>query len=242
MVFYGFQKTTLIDYPGEIASLVFTGGCNFHCPYCYNPELVNTQSVPQFSSDEIIAHLKKQNGKIEALCISGGEPLLYREQLINFIDEAKNLGIKVKLDTNGSQPLWLKKANVDYIAMDIKSSYEKYALFLDKNENIDKILVKIAESIDYIMTCGANYEFRTTVVPSLVTKNDIEYIAEKIIPNAKRYFLNQFRPQITLDKHFQNTKPYSDSDLQEMAEICNIRGITCHVRSGYSTNGTQHKF
>lgn len=242
MVFYGFQKTTLIDYPGEIASLVFTGGCNFHCPYCYNPELVNTQSVPQFSSDEIIAHLKKQNGKIEALCISGGEPLLYREQLINFIDEAKNLGIKVKLDTNGSQPLWLKKANVDYIAMDIKSSYEKYALFLDKNENLDKILVRIAESIDYIMTCGANYEFRTTVVPGLVTKNDIEYIAEKIIPNAKRYFLNQFRPQITLDKHFQNTKPYSDSDLQEMAKICNIHGIICHVRSGYSTNGTQHKF
>ena len=76
MVFYGFQKTTLIDYPGAIASLVFTGGCNFRCPYCYNPELVNTQSVPLYNGDEIIAHLKKQRGKIEALCISGGEPLL----------------------------------------------------------------------------------------------------------------------------------------------------------------------
>lgn len=241
MVFYGFQKTTLIDYPGAIASLVFTGGCNFRCPYCYNPELVNTQSVPLYNGDEIIAHLKKQRGKIEALCISGGEPLLYRDQLVNFINEVKNLGIKVKLDTNGSQPQWLKKANADYIAMDIKSSYMKYPLFLDKNENLDEMFAKISESVDYIITSGTDYEFRTTVVPELVTKTDIKYIAEKIIPNAKRYILSQFRSQITLDKNFSNIKPYSNSELQEMADICNNCGVPCSVRSGYSTDGIQHK-
>ena len=242
MVFYGFQKTTLIDYPGEIASLVFTGGCNFCCPYCYNPELVNTQSIPQHSEDEIIAHLKKQKGKIEALCISGGEPLLYREQLLEFIDKVKSLDIKIKLDTNGSLPQWLKKANVDYIAMDIKTSAEKYPQVFNKNENHDEMLAKISESINYITASGIDYEFRTTIAPNLVTISDIEYIAKHFIPGAKRYFLNQFRPQITLDENYGILEPYSDIVLQEMANICKKYNVNCNVRSGYSTEGTQHKF
>lgn len=241
MLFHGFIKTTLIDYPNTIASLVFTGGCNFHCPYCYNPELANAETIPNYTAAEIISHLNKHCGKIEGLCISGGEPLIYGKQLIDFIDEVKNLGMKVKLDTNGSQPHFLKKANVDYIAMDIKSSYEKYSLFIGNGQNLDETIAKISESTDYIMKSGIEYEFRTTVVPKLVTKSDIETIAENIIPNARKYYLNQFRPQITLDKEFGNIKPYSDAELQEMAEICNNRGIPCKVRSGYSTEGVQHK-
>lgn len=242
MVFYGFQKTTLIDYPDAFASLVFTGGCNFRCPYCYNPELVNTYTIPQYGSKEIIEHLKKQKGKIEALCISGGEPLLYRERLINFIDEVKSLDIKIKLDTNGSQPQWLKKANVDYIAMDIKTSREKYSQVFMQNENVEEMLAKISESIDYIMTYGKDYEFRTTVVPGLITESDIEDIAKNFIPGAKKYYLNQFRPQITLDESFGNLQPYSDDTLQKMANICKNYNIDCHIRAGYSTEGTQHKF
>lgn len=242
MVFYGFQKTTLIDYPGAFASLIFTGGCNFRCPYCYNPELVNTHTVPQYSDEEIITHLKKQKGKIEALCISGGEPLLYREQLIDFINKVKELDIKIKLDTNGSLPQWLKKANVDYIAMDIKTSREKYPKVFNQNENTNEMLEKISESIDYIINSGKDYEFRTTIVPGLITKTDIEYIAKNFIHGAKKYYLNQFRPQITLDEKFGNIKPYPDNELQEMADICKDYNINCYVRAGYSTEGTQHKF
>ena len=117
----------------------------------------------------------------------------------------------------------------------------KYPLFLGKSENLDEMFAKISESVDYIITSGTDYEFRTTIVPELVTKTDIKYIAEKIIPNAKRYILSQFRSQITLDKNFSNIKPYSDSELQEMADICNNCGVPCSVRSGYSTDGIQHK-
>lgn len=241
MVFYGFQKTTLIDYPGAIASLIFTGGCNFRCPYCYNPELVETYTIAQHSGEEIITHLKKQKGKIEALCISGGEPLLYRKGLLDFINEVKSLDVKIKLDTNGSLPEWLKKANVDYIAMDIKTSLEKYPQVFNPCENPAEMTAKIRESIDYIINSNIDYEFRTTVVPGLVTKSDIEYIAKNLIPNAKKYYLNQFRPQITLDESFGNLQPYSDDTLQEMADICKNHNIDCHVRSGYSTEGNQHK-
>lgn len=241
MVFHGFIKTTLIDYPNTIASLVFTGGCNFRCPYCYNPELVNASDVPQYKTDDIISHLNKQKGKIEGLCISGGEPLIYGEKLIDFIDEVKGLGFKVKLDTNGSQPQFLKKANVDYIAMDIKSSYRKYSHFIDKKQNLEEMIKRVSESINYIMDSGIDYEFRTTIVPELVTKADIEIIAKEIIPNAKIYYLNQFRPQITLDTKYNDVLPYSDNELKEMAEICNSNGVRCEVRSGYSTEGNQHK-
>ena len=229
MTFFGFQKTTLIDYPHEIATTVFTGGCNFHCPFCHNPELVNATGIPRYSSKEIIDHITKHKGKITALCITGGEPLLYKERLIDFIDEVRSIGIKVKLDTNGSQPLWLKKANVDFIAMDIKSSYSKYKLFVD-NINDEELINNIKESVNYILNSNIEYEFRTTVVPELVTKDDIRYIAEHIIPNAKRYFLNQFRPEITLDKRFMNVTPYSNNELQEMSAICAGNGIDCYIR------------
>lgn len=236
MTFYGFQKTSLINFPKKISSVVFTSGCNFHCPYCHNPELVNETGRQVYSEDFILNHLKKQKGKIEGLCITGGEPLIYGENLLNFIDKVKSIDIKVKLDTNGSFPEFLKKANVDYIAMDIKSSLSKYNLFSKDCSIIEKmnLIDKIEESIYYIIHSNIDYEFRTTVVPNLVTLDDIEIICRDLITNSKNYYLNQFRSQVTLDESYRGLKSYPDSILKEMKNICNKHNIPCTIRNNYA--------
>ena len=196
MLILGFQKTTLLDYPGKLASIVFTGGCNLFCPYCQNSELAfnfRPDQIPVISEDEVLDHLEKRRNMLEGLVITGGEPTLQKD-LPDFIQKVRSLGLLIKLDTNGTNPSLLKElldeGLLDYVAMDIKQSIEKYpaACGLAFNGNTDILLTKVTESIKLLLSCGIDYEFRTTVVKELFEKEDLSKIAS-MIKGSKSYYL-----------------------------------------------------
>ncbi len=217
MIFGGFQKLTLLDYPGKVSCTVFTKGCNFLCPFCHNSFLVNhIEKAEEISSEEIIEYLKKRFGVLEGVCITGGEPLLHKD-LEGFLKKVKEMGYSIKLDTNGSFPERLKdfvnKGLIDYVAMDIKNSFEKYEKTAGwKKEDLSKI----SESIDFLINGDIDYEFRTTVVKEFHTTEDIEKIAEKI-KGAKKYFLQNFIDSGNVIE--ENLHPVSKEELQKMKEI-----------------------
>ena len=188
----GLQKMTLLDFPGKVACTVFTGGCNFRCPFCHNALLVTKlPEKPDYSEDEILSFLEKRTGLLDGVAITGGEPLL-NPDIADFIRKIRSMGYAVKLDTNGSFPERLKaivgEGLVDYVAMDIKNRKEKYAETIGL-KNLD--LSKIEESIEFLKTGAVDYEFRTTVVEQFHTVEDIRAAAEWI-SGAKRYFLQNF--------------------------------------------------
>lgn len=228
MVFAGFQKLTLLDYPGKVACILFTKGCNFRCPFCHNGSLVRGDEAQTITDTEILTFLKKRQGILEGVCITGGEPLLHKG-LKDFIKEVRKLGYSVKLDTNGSFPEKLKslveEGLVDYVAMDIKNSFAKYPLTCGVETDIDNI----KESIDFLMSDSVDYEFRTTLVKELHTFGDMEEIG-KNISGAKRYFLQNFKD--SGDVLEENMHPFEESDLEKMKNIATkyveettIRGI-----------------
>lgn len=188
----GLQKMTLLDFPGKVACTVFTGGCNFRCPFCHNALLVTElPENPDYKIDEILSFLKKRAGLLDGVAITGGEPLM-NPDIADFIKEVRDLGYAVKLDTNGSYPERLKsivgEGLVDYVAMDIKNCKEKYAETIGL-KSYD--LSKIEESVDFLKSGTVDYEFRTTVVNEFHTVDDILKAAEWI-KGAKRYFLQNF--------------------------------------------------
>ena len=192
MVFGGIQKLTLLDYPDKTACTLFTVGCNFACPYCQNASLVCPPAGMQtIGIPEVFEFLKKRKGLIEGVCISGGEPLLHNE-LDDFILDVKALGFLVKLDTNGSYPERLKKlvssGTIDYIAMDIKNTPEKYAQTIGLNEYD---ISAVEESISFLCAGAVSYEFRTTVVREFHTADELESIARWIV-DAQKYYLQGF--------------------------------------------------
>ena len=217
MIIGGLQKLTLIDYPGKIAATVFLVGCNFRCPYCHNPELVNPESTEgQIKESVFWKFLDERAGFLDGICITGGEPTIFSD-LPKFIKGIKKRGLLVKLDTNGSNSEMLKNLIKDdlinFIAMDIKTSILKY----NKVKAKDKIS-QVKNSINIIKDSGKNYEFRTTVVPGIVDEKDIKEIA-KGLKGAKKFVLQQFRPEKVLDQSFEDVKPYSTQDLKKMAKI-----------------------
>lgn len=230
MQFYDLLKTTLLDYPGEVAATLFTFGCNLRCPYCHNPELVLADLKPTPLEWEIIAnYLKKRSKVLSGVCITGGEPLINDfDEFKFFVDKIHSLGLKVKLDTNGTFPDKLKKLPVDFIAMDIKTSLYKYNL-VGKVPDIEE---KIKESINYIKICKIDYEFRTTVVPNIVTIDDI-YEITTYLTGAKKYILAQFRPTKTLNPDWVNKESYPIKVLEEMKQIVIDAGISCELRADY---------
>lgn len=188
----GLQKMTLLDFPGKVACTVFTGGCNFRCPFCHNALLVTKlPEKPDYSEDEILSFLEKRTGLLDGVAITGGEPLL-NPDIADFIRKIRSMGYAVKLDTNGSFPERLKaivgEGLVDYVAMDIKNRKEKYAETIGL-KNLD--LSKIEESVEFLKSGAVDYEFRTTVVEQFHTVEDIRAAAEWI-SGAKRYFLQNF--------------------------------------------------
>lgn len=215
MFFAGFQKLTLLDYPEKVACILFTMGCNFRCPFCHNASLVRAEEKPQITEEEVFAFLKKRKGIMDGVCISGGEPLLY-EELGDFIRKVKSLGYSVKLDTNGSFPERLKslvrEGLVDYVAMDIKNSFDNY----DKTTGIKTDLNNIKESIDFLMSGAVEYEFRTTLVKELHTYENMESIG-KMIKGAKRYFLQNFKD--SGDVLCENMHPLTEEELENMKQI-----------------------
>ena len=191
--FFGLQKTTLLDYPGKLASTLFTGGCNFCCPFCHNSDLVYLrEGIKEIGSSEILDFLAGRKNILDGICISGGEPLL-QEGLIPFIKEVKKLGLLVKLDTNGFLYNKLKELIdlklVDYVAMDIKNAPKKYALTAGLKE-ID--LEPILKSVELLKSNVVDYEFRTTIVKEFHDETDIKEIG-LWLKGAKRYYLQNFR-------------------------------------------------
>lgn len=217
----GMQKTSLIDYPDKVAATIFVGKCNFRCPFCYNADLVlRYDELPTIKEDEILEYLKNKKNWLDAVCITGGEPLIHKE-LINFIKKVKDIKMLVKIDTNGSNPAMLKKLIkeklIDYIAMDIKTSLERYdraaGVKVDKN--------KLKESIDIIKNSNIEHEFRLTAVPGLINKQDIISI-NNLLKGSKRFFIQQFRPdKKVIDKAYMNKKPFSKEELEEFRKILN---------------------
>ena len=193
MIIKGLAKLTLLDYPGKVACTVFTGGCNFRCPFCHNASLATRAGeVDTIPEDEVFALLRKRQGILDGVCITGGEPLLFGDELFEFISKIKAMGYAVKLDTNGSFPERLKTlidaGIIDKVAMDIKNSPEKYGETAGvKNFDIEPIL----KSIELIKNSGVDYEFRTTVVAELHEIKDFDAIG-RMIEGAKAYFLQSF--------------------------------------------------
>ena len=192
MNFSGFQKLTLLDFPGKVACTLFTSGCNLRCPFCHNASLVtHIDNTNIYKKEEIISYLKKRSGILEGVCITGGEPLLQPDIEI-FIREAKELGYLIKLDTNGFYPEKLinlvEKGLIDYVAVDFKSSYEGYAKATGV-QNLD--IAPFKKTVEFLLSGKADFEFRTTVVDGIHKTQDIVEIA-KIIKGAPRYFLQSF--------------------------------------------------
>ena len=192
MKIYGFNKSTLLDYPKHLAATIFVGSCNMRCPFCHNASLVlYPHSQTLIPEEDIFAYLKKRKNILEGVCITGGEPTLYSD-LPLFISQIKDLGFKVKLDTNGSNPAMISKLMdeklIDYIAMDIKNSKEKY-LLTTGSENLS--MDDIENSVSLILRENVDYEFRTTVVNQLHTDRDMIAIGNWI-KGAKAYYLQSF--------------------------------------------------
>ncbi|MFH0906743.1 MAG: anaerobic ribonucleoside-triphosphate reductase activating protein [bacterium] len=220
MLIGGFQKLTLIDYPGKTAAIIFTIGCNFSCAFCQNPELVDSDKIkkqPQIKEEAFFDFMKSRKGLLDGVCITGGEPTI-QPDLIDFIRRIKKQGFLVKLDTNGSYPNILKKLFqeklLDYVAMDIKSSLEKYSKAVRKKVNQESII----KSINLIRASGIGYEFRTTATPGIIDKKEIEKIGQ-LLRGSELFIIQQFRTEKTLDESFQKIKPYSEEDLKELVKI-----------------------
>lgn len=190
---FGLQKLTLLDFPGAVACTVFIPGCNFRCPFCHNASLVQCckdKGEGMLEREELFSFLKKRSGLLDGVCITGGEPLLY-EETFALLKEIKVLGYKVKLDTNGSFPERLKtileEKCVDYIAMDIKNSPEKYAVTSGNMQCLENV----KKSVELLKKGGLPYEFRTTVTGNLHTKEDFIAVG-RWIEGAEKYFLQPF--------------------------------------------------
>jgi pyruvate formate lyase activating enzyme len=208
----GLQKFSLIDYPGRISAIVFTQGCNFRCPYCHNPELVDpAQYGPILPEGEVISFLEKRRGKLDGVTLTGGEPTL-QPDIDRFLQEIKGMGYFIKVDTNGSMPDALERlinaGLVDYLAMDVKGPLHKYGQIAGTEVHTRKI----RKSIELIANSGIDHEFRTTVVRSQLDNEDLIAIAG-LLKKARLYVLQTFVPVKTLCNEFLEETSYSPEDF-----------------------------
>ena len=228
MIFGGFEKFTLIDYPGKVACMVYTIGCNFRCPYCHNPELVDETVTTTGDEKVILKFLEGRKTMLDGVVITGGEPTMHKD-LPAFIKKVKKLGFLVKLDSNGTNPIMLKqliKAKlVDYIAMDIKSPIAKYSQTVSHPVDIRAI----KESVKILMASPIPYEFRTTLVKVLVTPEDIMKIGKEI-KGAQKYYLQKFIPTKILNPQFLRKTTYSDAELAVLQKKLSRYVKYCGIR------------
>ena len=226
MIIQGLQKLTVLDFPGQVACIVFTAGCSFRCPFCHNATLVKAEG-DNISEEEVLAYLKKRQGILDGVVITGGEPTIQKD-LKEFIIKIKNLGYKVKLDTNGYHPEVLEDllndGLVDYVAMDIKNSKDKYAVTVGL-QNID--ILRIERSVDLLKNCNIPYEFRTTTMEELHSEEGIKSIAEWL-KGAKKYFLQSFKD--SGDILCGTFTPLDDAKMQDFKQILIKNGIETECR------------
>lgn len=215
----GIQKTSLIEYPGKIVSVLFTQGCNFRCPYCHNSELIGLESRDgeYFPLDSVYSFLEKRRGLIDGVSITGGEPTL-QAGLYDFLAKIRKIGLNIKLDTNGSNPEFIKKilddCLVDYIAMDVKGPLDRYDEITGSKVNTSHIF----RSITLLKEAGIDYEFRTTFVPGIHAKSDLLEIVQ-LLKGSKRYFIQNFRPSNTFDPELMEVNGFPPSTLEEFKDI-----------------------
>ena len=216
----GIEKSSFIDYPNNICTVIFTGGCNFRCPYCHNSSIVNNIG-DKIEGEEIIGYLRSRRKFVNALCISGGEPTI-QKGLYNFVRKVKKENFNIKLDTNGTNPSLLKRLIdeklIDYIAMDIKAPLDKYSLITQT----PVVLEDIQKSINILLENKVDYEFRTTICKELLSVEDIEIISGEI-KGCNTYVLQNFKDCKTVLAGQNKFTSYSDEELEEIqSEICGL--------------------
>lgn len=227
----GFQGTSLLDFPGRVASLLFFGGCNLTCPFCHNPSLVlDPEQYPDYPREVVLDELKSRIPFIDGVVISGGEPTIYPDCL-GLLQEIKNLGLAVKLDTNGLKPDLLQKAIerelVDYLAFDLKTAPGRYGELHDSPVDLQAL----QRSIQLLLADRVEYEFRTTCVPGFVDAAAVEMMGTAV-QGARRWVFQQFMPEHSLDGKLRESDPYAAETIRSFAEIggryvqdVSIRGI-----------------
>jgi len=240
MIIGGLEKLTLLDYPDHLAAIIFTQGCNFRCHFCYNPMLVLPQSggdeknkkekgFSPLSTEDLFLFLKERYGRLEGVVITGGEPTLHPD-LPAFIKQIKNIGYLVKLDTNGTNPEMLAELIndklIDYIAMDLKAPLDKY----EKTVSVKLDWDNIKKSVKIISESGLPYEFRTTVVPGLLVKEDFHKMGE-IIKGLDKWYLQNFKSDTDLvNSNYKKQKGFSAKEMAEFAAIGREYVKLCEVR------------
>ena len=222
----GFQGVTLLDFPGRVASLVFFGGCNFRCPFCHNPGLVLPRQIPQSQElplAEVMEGIARRRKLVKGVVVSGGEPTLQEDLLVEFLKGARELGLATKVDTNGSRPhvlaRLLEEGLVDVVALDIKTSPEKYPAATGGGE-----FDPVAESLKILKGRSLYYILRTTLVPGLVELSDLEELA-LLAQGAQEYHLQSFSGRVTLDPRYEGMAPYPPEVMEEMARRLQEKGV-----------------
>jgi len=212
MKFSGLQKISLIDYPGKVASVLFTPGCNLRCPFCHNWRIVVDPKPPFLQEATALEILDSRKRYVDAVVVTGGEPTMHKE-LPRFLAKLRSKGFFVKLDTNGFYPDVLEEClpSVDFVAMDVKTCIEKYRVLGASDTS------GLLRSVELLKTGTVAYEFRTTVVPDLVTSDDVACIGD-LVKGAKTHAFQQFVPRDLLDKKYELLSPYSPERINEFAE------------------------
>lgn len=221
MEFKGFEKNSLIEWPGKVVSVAYTGGCNFRCPYCQNSDLaLRPDEIPSIDGEKILEHLRSKEKWLDGLIVTGGEPTLH-SSLFNFSKKVKEEGFLFGIETNGTNYDFLKefieKDLVDRISLDIKAPlvWEKYrnAIGVDDKE----LFENVKKTVKLLRGADIPHEFRTTVVPQILNLEDLEDIGKEI-EGSKNYYLQQFSPENTLEQKFEEVEPYSEEELKEIQE------------------------
>ncbi len=241
MIIGGLEKLSLLDYPDHLAAIIFTQGCNFRCHFCYNPMLVlprkgedvknkEEKGFSTLSTEDLFLFLRERFGRLEGVVITGGEPTLHPD-LPSFIKQIKDIGYLVKLDTNGTNPEMIKELIkeklIDYIAMDLKAPLDKYK----ETTGVEVDCDNIEKSVKIIISSGLPYEFRTTVVPGLLVKDDFRKMGE-IIKGASKWYLQNFKSDTELvDANFKAQKGYTAKEMTEFASIGKEYVNLCEVRN-----------
>jgi pyruvate formate lyase activating enzyme len=215
MKFSGIQKTSLIDFPNRIASVLFTPGCNLRCPFCHNWRIVIDPKPPFLQEEAALKILENRKKYVDAVAVTGGEPTMHKE-VPKFLRKLKEKGFQVKLDTNGFYPQVLEEClqYVDYVALDVKTSPEKYARLGAKDT------APLLRTIEMLKTRKVECEFRTTVVPGFVDAENIHLIGE-LVKGAQTFAFQQFIPEDTLDKDLKTLKPYPPESIKKFADAMN---------------------
>jgi pyruvate formate lyase activating enzyme len=229
------QGTTLIDYPGRVAATLFASGCNFRCPYCQNPELVDPDRfppLPTLAEEAVLIELEERLGFLEGVVLTGGEPTL-QEGLVRFVERLREMGYLVKLDTNGSRPevvsALVEGGRIDYVAVDVKAPPDRYAEFA----GVDAALAEVERTIAILKGGRVDYEFRTTVAPGL-TGADVEAIAAWIRP-SRRYVLQLFRVPPDRTKGLLDPS-WAERDALRPPEL---HDLWSRIRSGFEEGGVR---